>query len=196
MNYLAHAFLSFGMPDILAGNMMADFVKGRKIWDLPEGVQQGIKLHRAIDDFTDHHPVNKQAIELMQGACGRYSGVFTDVIYDHFLALDAHYFSQNSLHTFAGKIYHTLEEYRPVFPDRFQQIFFYMEKYDWLSGYGENKNIERSFKGIYHRAKYLQESDEAFISFEENYTKLHQCYTSFIPDVYAFASQYLNRLSK
>ena len=30
MNYLAHAYLSFGDPDILAGNMISDFVKGKK----------------------------------------------------------------------------------------------------------------------------------------------------------------------
>jgi acyl carrier protein phosphodiesterase len=30
MNYLAHAYLSFGEPDILAGNMISDFVKGKK----------------------------------------------------------------------------------------------------------------------------------------------------------------------
>jgi acyl carrier protein phosphodiesterase len=29
MNYLAHAVLSFQQPDILTGNMISDFVKGR-----------------------------------------------------------------------------------------------------------------------------------------------------------------------
>ncbi len=35
MNYLAHAYLSFGDPDILAGNMISDFVKGKKKFDYP-----------------------------------------------------------------------------------------------------------------------------------------------------------------
>ena len=30
MNYLAHAYLSFGDPDVLTGNMISDFVKGKK----------------------------------------------------------------------------------------------------------------------------------------------------------------------
>lgn len=30
MNYLAHAYLSFDEPEILVGNMISDFVKGKK----------------------------------------------------------------------------------------------------------------------------------------------------------------------
>ncbi len=35
MNYLAHAYLSFNDPDVLAGNMISDFVKGKKKFDYP-----------------------------------------------------------------------------------------------------------------------------------------------------------------
>lgn len=196
MNYLAHAFLSFGKPNILAGNMMADFVKGKSLNGFPDQVKAGIRLHRAIDEFTDNHEASHHARELMYAACGRYSGVFTDVIYDHFLALDEHYFNRESLTSFARTTYQTLEEYRSLFPERFQRTFYFMEKYDWLSGYGNDQNIERSFMGIYNRAKYLQESDKAFVSFEGHYDELHECYNAFIPQVYAFASDYLNHLPK
>lgn len=60
MNYLAHAYFSFDHPQILTGNMISDFVKGRKQYDYPESIQQGIRLHRAIDAFTDEHPVTRE----------------------------------------------------------------------------------------------------------------------------------------
>ena len=41
MNYLAHAFLSFNQPDILAGNILSDFIKGKKKFDYSPGVQRG-----------------------------------------------------------------------------------------------------------------------------------------------------------
>ena len=53
MNYLAHAFLSFQQPDILVGNMISDFVKGKSKFTYTPGIQKGIMLHRAIDQFTD-----------------------------------------------------------------------------------------------------------------------------------------------
>ena len=30
VNYLAHAYLSFGIPDIVVGNLISDFIKGKK----------------------------------------------------------------------------------------------------------------------------------------------------------------------
>ena len=56
MNYLAHAYLSFNIPEILVGNLISDFVKGKRKLDYPPGIRTGITLHRAIDTFTDTHP--------------------------------------------------------------------------------------------------------------------------------------------
>jgi acyl carrier protein phosphodiesterase len=61
MNYLAHAWLSFHQPFVLAGNMISDFVKGKQQYAYPASVQQGIHLHRSIDAFTDSHPVTREA---------------------------------------------------------------------------------------------------------------------------------------
>ena len=46
MNYLAHAYLSFDDAEILTGNIISDFVKGKKKFDYPSRIQAGIKLHR------------------------------------------------------------------------------------------------------------------------------------------------------
>ena len=62
MNYLAHAYRSFHLPDILVGNMISDFVKGKKKYEYSEGILKGIDLHRSIDTFTDEHEATKQAI--------------------------------------------------------------------------------------------------------------------------------------
>ena len=64
MNYLAHAYLSFNKPGILAGNMISDFVKGKRKYDYPEEIQHGIAVHREIDRFTDAHSITKEAKEI------------------------------------------------------------------------------------------------------------------------------------
>ena len=68
MNYLAHAYLSFNHPEIVVGNMISDFVKGKKKFDYSEGIQKGITFHRAIDEFTDSHPTTKKAKEFLRPA--------------------------------------------------------------------------------------------------------------------------------
>ena len=97
MNYLAHAYLSFGDPDILAGNMISDFVKGKKKFEYPDRVQMGITLHRKIDEYTDAHPATHQAIKFLKDAAGPYAGAFVDIVYDHFLANAFYAFEEGAL---------------------------------------------------------------------------------------------------
>ena len=59
MNFLAHAYLSFNHPQILVGNMISDFVKGKSRLGLSGNINQGITLHREIDAFTETHPATK-----------------------------------------------------------------------------------------------------------------------------------------
>src|ERR1700744_5259410 len=96
MNYLAHAYLSFNQPEILVGNMISDFVKGKKRFDFNTTIQKGIALHRSIDTFTDDHAATKKAKEFLKPAVGLYAGAFIDVVYDHFLALDKNEFSNQT----------------------------------------------------------------------------------------------------
>ena len=100
MNFLAHARLSFSDPEVLVGNMISDFVKGRRQYDYPAGIQKGIRLHRAIDQFTDTHPVNQEAKLLFRPAYRLYAGAMVDVVYDHFLATDEEEFDEESLRGF------------------------------------------------------------------------------------------------
>ena len=64
MNYLAHAFLSFEDEAIVVGNLLGDFVKGRaQLEHYPLNIQNGVILHRHIDQFSDNHTVLKQSIQ-------------------------------------------------------------------------------------------------------------------------------------
>jgi acyl carrier protein phosphodiesterase len=88
MNYLAHAYLSFGLPAITVGNLISDFVKGKQKFMYPAAIRQGIVLHRAIDTFTDTHAITREAKVFFREPYGLYAGPLVDVAYDHFLAND------------------------------------------------------------------------------------------------------------
>jgi acyl carrier protein phosphodiesterase len=196
MNFLAHAYLSFGRPEVLVGNLIADFVHGSAQLGFAPRVRTGIRLHRAIDAFTDAHAATRRAKALMTPSCGRYSGVCVDIIYDHFLASDPAYFSTASLFEFARRTYGILDEHAPELPSRFREMFFYMREHDWLYGYRLTAHIEGTFSGVYRRAKFLPDSGPAFEAFMEQYGRLQSCYADFIPEVVAFATESLSRLSK
>ncbi|MEX0290603.1 MAG: DUF479 domain-containing protein, partial [Flavobacteriaceae bacterium] len=86
MNFLAHIYLSFGDDEITIGNFIADSIRGKKYKHLPERVQKGVILHRAIDTFTDAHPTVRQSSKRLHENYSHYSRVIVDIFYDHFLA--------------------------------------------------------------------------------------------------------------
>ena len=192
MNYLAHAYLSFNQPAILAGNIISDFIKGKKQFDYPDDIRQGIILHRAIDTFTDEHAATREAKKIFMPHYRLYSGPFTDLAFDYFLANDNRQFTESSLYSFSQETYSILDKYLAVFPSSFVQVYPHMKKYNWLFNYRFPEGIEKSFAGIARRAKYITESETAFALFKENYKTLQQCYDDLFPALKQFTFETLN----
>jgi acyl carrier protein phosphodiesterase len=189
MNFLAHAYLSFGNEEVLTGNMVSDFVKGKKQFDYPAGIREGITLHRQIDAFTDSHEVTRQAKSLLQPAAGRYWGAFLDVVYDHFLATDTERFANAAdLLSFSENVYSVLQQHHHVLPPSFQVMFPYMRSQNWLYHYRENSGIEKSFSHIERRASFPLRSAPVFELFQKNYAGLQKSYAAFFPELYAFVN--------
>jgi acyl carrier protein phosphodiesterase len=195
MNYLAHAYLSFNNPDILAGNMISDYIKGKKQFDYPPAVQNGIKLHRAIDHFTDTHAATQELKSFFRPQYRLYSGAFADVVYDHFLAVDTtEFITETELKTFAESTYQVLESYTALFPIPFQKMFPYMKEYNWLYNYRHTWGIEKSFGGVVRRSAYLSESAIAFEIFNAHYKSMQACYNIFFPDLKKFSFKKMDEL--
>jgi len=197
MNYLAHAFLSFGIPEITVGNLVSDFVKGRKRYDFPQRIQQGISLHRAIDDFTDTHPVNRRARVIFKEVYGLYSGPIIDVVYDHFLANDpVNFAGSNQLADLAQKTYTDIAAWQSVLPERFARMFHYMRAQNWLLNYREREGLYNSLHGLARRAAYMGDAGRAIQLFETGYDELAACYTAFFPELKDFTLRKLEQLQQ
>lgn len=187
MNYLAHAVLSFQHPEILTGNMICDFVKGSQQYQYSLGIQQGIRLHRAIDTFTDQHPAIREAKLLLKPAAGGYSGPFIDIAFDHFLSLDSAEIPTEGWENFSKSVYKQLEAQSSLLPETFKKILPYMIQHNWLTNYQYTHAIEKSFHGIARRAKYLDDASAAFQMFKKEYDTLQTIYSNFFPELKTYA---------
>lgn len=195
MNLLAHAVLSFNIPDILTGNMISDFIKGKRKFDYPLSIQKGIFLHREIDNFTDFHPETSKAKRFFRSQYRLYSGAFVDIVYDHFLALDKQQFEENDgLENFTKITFHFLDEKASYFPAAFEKMYPYMKSQNWLYEYRLKEGIRKSFTGLVHRAAYLEESEIAFQIFNEHYEELGNCYEIFFPELKKFALEKMQKM--
>lgn len=188
MNFLAHAYLSFQHPSLLVGNMISDFVKGKRQYEYPDAIQKGIRLHRAIDRFTDEHASTASVKKYFREQYRLYSGAFADVVFDFFLANDAARFSNDAhLLQFSEETYRQLNEQREFLPPVFDQMVTHMQKENWLYHYQYDWGIQRSFSGIVRRASYLTESDEAFRIFLLYKDIFQRHYNDFFPELESFA---------
>jgi acyl carrier protein phosphodiesterase len=195
MNYLAHAWLSFNHPQILVGNMISDFIKGKKQFDYPTIIHKGILLHRAIDSFTDSHEATQQLKLFFKPQYRLYAGAFADVVYDHFLATDeAEFLTDADLNRFATTTYQVLETNFTILPEAFQKMLPYMKEYNWLYNYRYKWGIEKSFAGLARRARYLPESAVAFELFNENYNAMRLIYQQFFPEIKRFTAHQMQQL--
>ena len=186
MNFLAHAYLSFGDPEILVGNMIADMVKGKQIEQYPEGIQRGIHIHRQIDTFTDRHPIPLDTMTIFKESAGRYAGPFLDVSYDHFLALDDSSEPGEGWEAFAQRCYAQIEQSVKHLPSKFCSMYMYMKKEDWLYNYRHRWLIERSFERLKNRANYLDDDAPVFADFEKHYKDIQESYKLFFTQLKAY----------
>jgi acyl carrier protein phosphodiesterase len=173
--------------------MMSDFVKGKQQYTYAANIQKGIRLHRAIDAFTDAHPATKQAKQYLKPSAGLYAGAFIDVVYDYFLANDTQQFANATvLATFAATTYEQLNDFMPIYPLRFQQILPKMQQHNWLNNYQFTWAIEKSFMGLVRRATYLPTHEPIFEAFMQHIVHLQLCYNALIPDVKYMAQSLLD----
>jgi acyl carrier protein phosphodiesterase len=193
MNYLGHSFLSFGNSEILVGNMIGDHVKGRlALEQYPPLIRKGIELHRKIDATTDCHPAAKRASLLFREDYGLYAPAIMDTLFDHFLANDAKYFSDEpALLRFSQNVYAQLENHQEFFPEKFAAYFPFMKSQNWLYNYRTVRGMERSLNGLRRRASNMQAIDKAYQIFVVNYYQLNQCYYELIDDVISFVKKEL-----
>lgn len=195
MNYLAHAFLSFNNPQILVGNMVADFVKGAKKFNYPLQVQHGMQLHRAIDAFTDAHTITKQIKQVFVPTYRLYAGAFLDICYDHFLATHFNNYSNMPLLKFTENTYQILNNNAKNLPLLFSKILPYMQSQNWLYNYKYKWGIQKSFEGLKHRAKYITETVTAYQLFTVHYNLLQTGFVAFFDDLYKFTEQEYLKIS-
>lgn len=184
MNYLAHIYLSGDDGLLKIGNFIGDGVKGNAYNDYPAPVRRGILLHREIDDFTDHHPLVKEAVFLLKGTFGRYSAVLVDIYFDHFLAVNFKQYSGGvSLRYFAFRFYVSLVLNYRCLPSRFKHFIWHFILTDRLNRYASVTGIRQSLDIMATYKKMPVDPSAAVDFLESHYDELYILFQRFFPEL-------------
>ena len=190
MNFLAHFYLSGEDEGLILGNYLGDFLRGSEMKKLPESIFRGIELHRAIDEFTDAHPLVRNSQKTLREGLGRYVPVAVDVIYDHFLAAMWKDYSEEDLQAFVNRKYAFLEKNRESLNPRAQGFLNYMQSHNILYNYQFDEGIQRVFEGLNHRARFDTKLKEAVVEMNHHRILLEKDFRSFFPELIAHVLPY------
>ena len=194
MNFLAHIYLSGDDDELKIGNFIADSVKGKSFIKYPVRVQQGIVLHRAIDTFTDAHPIFRQSSQRLFPIYSHYSTVIVDILYDHFLAANWKDYSSQPLDVYVQEFYELLQENLEILPKAVQRFLPYMMRDNWLLDYATVEGIGRILSQMNRRTKYRSKMDLAVNELDLYYSDFEAEFKLFFKDLTEFTEQRVKKL--
>ena len=186
MNYLAHLYLSGEDEAVLFGNFIGDYVKGNQYLQYPEKVQSGILLHRQIDFFTDRHPVVRDCGQRFKANYGRYSGIVTDVIFDHFLAIGWQQYSVYQLRQFSKNVHAILLSNFSMLPMRVKLFLPFLIQHKRLESYAGLEGIWQSLSIMGRRTSLPEEADFALEVLQEDYQLIKCEFEQFFLELIGF----------
>lgn len=146
MNFLAHLHLADSCNSHLAGNLLADFVRGDPYTQYSRSVADGIKLHRFIDSYIDTMPEVLLCRQLFSAQTRRVSGIALDIAWDHFLAKHWQLYHPKPLATFVADARIQVEQYQDNLPSNYRQTMSRMWQQQWLLQYRDKRTIARALE--------------------------------------------------
>jgi acyl carrier protein phosphodiesterase len=191
LNHLAHVLLAGDDEALRLGALLGDFVHGAPDPALPAGVAAGIRLHRAIDTFTDGHPEVAAARALFAPPYRRYAGILLDMWFDHCLARDFPRWSAVPLEAFSTGVRALLHRHDALLPEALWRFRGYMEVHDLPAGYAHREEIGRALLGISRRLRRENPVGAALPVLVGLDGALSARFEVFFPEVVGFAAEWV-----
>jgi len=190
MNFLAHLYLSGDVNQLMIGNFIGDYVKGKKYEQFSPQIQQGILLHRKIDEFTDKHPIVKASTVRFKPCYQRYASVVIDVIYDHYLAILWSQFSNEDLGSYVTRVHTFLLRHYFVLPARVKGFLPFLIKSRRLENYQYLWGIEKSLSIMANHSSLPEKSKCAIEIVQSQYDDLKEEFIAYFIELQAMVEDY------
>ena len=189
MNYLAHIALSQPNSYSLVGNLLGDFCKGVQIDMLPQAVRQGLANHRAVDHFTDHHPLVRNAKTNFSAQRRRFAGIALDMLFDHFLIRHWPAFYSQPFAAVKQQIYSDIAAAEHLMPPAMAATMRNVYQKDWFASYEQLRSLGYALDRIAQRIRFTNQFSGVIEEIEPVYSKLEHDFLQFYPQLQQHVQQ-------
>ena len=185
MNFLAHLHLAEISKTSLAANLAGDFAKG-SIEHFPKHLQQGIWLHRQIDQLTDSHELTKELLQKFPKSLTRAAPIIIDICFDHMLAKYRDEYHHQSLEEFAQKAYNAIDACDDL-PAQLQQIAPKIRTENWLVGYRSRKGLNQTLASVAKRVSKPEIFNGAQEAVKQLDIEIETAFRTYYPQLMAYS---------
>lgn len=191
MNFLAHSFLGFNNPELIAGQFCGDFVRGSDLSRFPDQIEKGIRLHRHLDSFSDNHASLASVRQSIKEVPRRLTGIILDVMFDHYLAGRWQSVSQLSLDEHAALVQLALTDHQTHFPPELIRFMSLLERERILQNNIHLSAIEKTLARIASRSSIFARLALTTEQLEPLRDTLIEPFDEFLPELRQAAEKYI-----
>jgi acyl carrier protein phosphodiesterase len=186
MNHLAHIHLSRKYPELLIGNLIADFLNYKELKNATGELSNGVKLHMLIDHYTDTHPLVFNYKRLLYPYFGKYSAVLADLLMDHQLAKSWYLYDDRIFDEACTFTYDEILSKLSLVPLPIAIRLENMIKEKWLHSFQFESGILYSLHLLAKRAKFANDFSELIPIYLENMVQFDLIFSEFYPELDAY----------
>jgi acyl carrier protein phosphodiesterase len=194
MNFLGHLYFSNNDHQLMYANLHGDFVRGKDFSHLPEKLQEGIRLHRMIDDYIDNHPVVLNLMRKLYEPLPKVAGIAVDLYFDHILAKKWDQFHTQALYEFIDEFYAASMENEEHYSERFKYMIDRMKERNWLYQYQFDYGLMKACQGVSSRISFPNVLNTAHHVFKLYEKEVEKAFFDFMEDAIPHHKEFISKL--
>ena len=113
----------------------------------------------------------------------KYSGVVTDIIYDHFLTKEWDFFSQRPLESVTYNFYRALVNHYDILPDKVRDMMPFFIINNWIESYQTLNGIKKVLRTLSSQTSLPKQTRFAMRVLKKNYYSLQDDFMEFFPQL-------------
>ena len=195
MNFLGHIYFSKNFLRLAKANLFVDSVKGTHLEKYPDFIQDGIRLHRAIDNYIDHHPKVVELIRLIRPDLPKIAGVAIDLFFDHLLAKNWNKWHEISIDDFLNNVHSKLNRIDiDYYSDDFNFFIDRLCEMKWMNHYAFEDGLDKMCNGVSRRISFENELKNGLAVFRKFETEINAVFNEYMHDANEYFANYDYRI--
>jgi acyl carrier protein phosphodiesterase len=184
MNHFAHLVLSQPTVESVVGNLLGDFARGVDADSLSAAVHAGLLNHRAVDRFTDSHPLVLDMKRCFSSRRRRFAGIALDIYFDHLLLTHWQRFEQRDPDELIAEFYQRMTAGQSLMPgSEMRRVTRRIVDYDWFGSYRDADAIAETLDRVAARIRFANDFDNAIEDLQRHHEPIRDGFLEFYPQL-------------